>query len=221
MPSADPAELAAGLLGVPRREALEVDAAVDDLGLAARLRDAPLEPLAQPVARRRSTAAARRTTWRVAARTPGIDADVRDVLPVRGDDERRARRERRREARRDEEVRVDDVGPEAPRGADGVADESEVAPPSSGRAVDDGALDLVPPRDELALEVGDEDSEVRVVRARVHLRDEEDPQGRYPRVTWRIPRHISSVVPSPRGRSAASSARRGRRASACSRRGGR
>jgi hypothetical protein len=51
---------------------------------------------------------------------------------------------------------------------------------------------------QFALEARDEDSEVRVVRARVHLRDEEDAQGAaYGRVTWRIPRHISSVVPSP------------------------
>jgi hypothetical protein len=52
-------------------------------------------------------------------------------------------------------------------------------------------------RGELALEVRDEDAEVRIVRAGVHLRDEEDAQGAYPRATCRIPRHISSVVPSP------------------------
>jgi hypothetical protein len=52
-------------------------------------------------------------------------------------------------------------------------------------------------RAELVLEVLDEDPEVRVLRSRVHLGDEEDAQGRYPRVTWRSPRHISSVVPSP------------------------
>ena len=80
------------------------------------------------------------------------------------------------------------------------------APPAAAR-VDDRALDLVAARDELVLEVGDEDPEVRVVRARVHLRDEKDPHAGgnrdgassrdYPRVTCRIPRHISSVVPSP------------------------
>ena len=43
-------------------------------------------------------------------------------------------------------------------------------------AVDDGPLELVAARGELSFEVGDEDPEVRVVRARVHLRDEEDPQ---------------------------------------------
>jgi hypothetical protein len=55
----------------------------------------------------------------------------------------------------------------------------------------------VPTREKLVLEVRDEDPEVRVARTGVHLRDEEDPQWRYPRVTCRIPRHISSVVPSP------------------------
>jgi hypothetical protein len=51
--------------------------------------------------------------------------------------------------------------------------------------------------DELVLEVRDEDAEIWVVGTRVHLGDEEDPQRRYPRVTCRMPRHISSVVPSP------------------------
>ena len=72
-----------------------------------------------------------------------------------------------------------------------------MAPRAPRARVHDRTLDLVPARDELALEVRDEDPEVRVVRPRVHLRDEEDSQRRYPRVTWRIPRHISSVVPSP------------------------
>jgi hypothetical protein len=63
--------------------------------------------------------------------------------------------------------------------------------------VHDRPLDLVPSLDELVLEVRDEDAEVRVGRAWVHLRDEEDAQQRYLRVTCRIPRHISSVVPSP------------------------
>lgn len=64
--------------------------------------------------------------------------------------------------------------------------------------VDDGSLELVATSSELALEVRDEDPEVGVFGARVHLRDEEDSQvAAYPLVTWRIPRHISSVVPSP------------------------
>ncbi len=43
--------------------------------------------------------------------------------------------------------------------------------------VDDRALDLVSAREELPLEARDEDAEIRVVRPRIHLRDEEDPQG--------------------------------------------
>ena len=36
-------------------------------------------------------------------------------------------------------------------------------------------LDLVPERDELALQIGHEDPEVGLGRARVHLGDEQDP----------------------------------------------
>ena len=42
-------------------------------------------------------------------------------------------------------------------------------------AVDDSPLELVAARGELSFQVCDEDPEVRIVRARVHLRDEEDP----------------------------------------------
>ena len=94
---------------------------------------------------------------------------------MRGDDERRTRRERRSEPGRDEEVRVDDVRVEAARGSPGVAREPEVTPRPAAPAVHDRALELVPARDELPLERGDEDPEVGVVRARVHLGDEQDP----------------------------------------------
>jgi hypothetical protein len=117
---------------------------------------------------------------------------------VCGDDERRSRAERGGEARRDEEVRVDDVGMKSSGDARYVAREREVAaaPPSS--AVDDRTFKLVAALREAALQSGDEDAEVRIVEPRVHLGDEEDLQREpYPRVTWRMPRHISSVVPSP------------------------
>ena len=68
---------------------------------------------------------------------------------------------------------------------------------SAVAAVDDSALELVTAGPELLLEAGDEHPEVGVRRAWVHLRYEKDSQSRYPRVTWRSPRHISSVVPSP------------------------
>ena len=83
----------------------------------------------------------------------------------------------------------------------------------AARAVDDRALDLVSAREELALEVRDEDPEVGIVRARVHLGDEEDPQRRLPARRPGGSRGTSRrSCPRPRGRSAASSARRGRRA---------
>jgi hypothetical protein len=62
---------------------------------------------------------------------------------------------------------------EAARCAAGVPEERDVA--SAGAApVDDGAVDLVAARQELALERRHEHAEVRRGRARVHLGDEED-----------------------------------------------
>jgi hypothetical protein len=58
----------------------------------------------------------------------------------------------------------------------GITDKTEMSKPSATATVDDRPGDLVPTLDELALEVGDEDPEVRVPGAWVHLRDEEDPQ---------------------------------------------
>jgi hypothetical protein len=92
---------------------------------------------------------------------------------VRGDHERRACSERSGEPRRHEEVRVGDVGSEATGYACRVEEELRMAPSPSAR-VDDGALDLVPSPEELTLEARDEDAEIRVVRARIHLGDEED-----------------------------------------------
>ena len=106
-------------------------------------------------------------------------------------------RQRRGETGRHEEVRVGHVRIEPPRCAERVAEEPKMATDASGAGAHDRALELVPALAQLVLEVRDEDAQIRVVRPRVHLRDEEDPQRRYPRVTCRIPRHISSVVPSP------------------------
>ena len=175
MPSASTPSSVRASSAVPRSEPLEVDAAVDHLDLPNRVRDRVLEPLAQPV---RDGDDRRGPTHHVGRR--GSDArnrpDVRDVLTVRGDHERGTRRERGSEPGRHEEVRVCDVRPEAPRRAAGVSGEGEVPEPAPAAAVDRRALDLVSAREELALEVRDEDPEVRVARARVHLGDEEDPQ---------------------------------------------
>ena len=194
-PVTPPAEATTSRLGIARCEALEVDAAVDDLRLPHRIGNGRLEAVAKPL---RHGDDDRGSPYDVARRGAGAayGPDVRDVLSVRRDDERGPCRDGRGKARRNEEVRVRDVRPEVSRGTDGVAEEREV-PPSSSASVDDGPRNLVPAREELALEVSDEDAEIGVVSPRVHLGDEEDPQWRYPRVTWRIPRHISSVVPSP------------------------
>jgi hypothetical protein len=142
----------------------------------------------------------------------GADArgrsDVRDVLPVRGDDQRSARRECSREAGRYEEVRVDDIGMEAACLAPGIAKESEVTALPAAARVDDGALDLVAARDQLGLEVATKSwTSSGEFWPGTSVRREGSACGAaivtrvsspsYPRVTCRIPRHISSVVPSP------------------------
>ena len=70
---------------------------------------------------------------------------------------------------------VRDVGLEAPGSPSCIPEEGEVrALPAATRA-HDRTVELVSAGDQLALEVRDEDAEVGVARARVHLRDEEDP----------------------------------------------
>ena len=94
---------------------------------------------------------------------------------MRGDDQRRARGERGEEACGREKVRVDDIGPESSRGAEGVAGEREVTPAPSCAARHDGPVEFVAAGDQLAFEVGDERTEVGVGLSRVHLRYEQDP----------------------------------------------
>jgi hypothetical protein len=94
-------------------------------------------------------------------------------------------------------VGIRHIGVELAGGTSCVPDELEMATSPAAAPVDDRPFDLVTAHEELALEVRDEDPEVGIVRPGVHLGDEQDPQRCYPRVTWRIPRHISSVVPSP------------------------
>ena len=76
---------------------------------------------------------------------------------------------------RDEEVRVDDVRPVPARGGAGVAQEAGVAAPAAGATVDHGEVELVAPLAQREPEPLDEDAEVGVGRARVHLGDQEDP----------------------------------------------
>ena len=114
------AELAARSLRVARREALEVDAAVDHLGLAARVGQRVLELRAQPVGDSDHRGGPPDDVSGRSAHA-GLRPDVRDVLAVGRDDEWRARREGGSESGRHEEVRVGDVRIEASRCASGIA----------------------------------------------------------------------------------------------------
>ena len=155
-------------------EALEVDARVDDLGLAARLRELRLELAAQVV--RHGDHRGRALDDAARERGDARDrADVANVAAVRGDDERRVD-VRRDQAGRHEEVRVDDV--RLARGADAPR-ELHVAPLAAAAAVEHRELDLVPAVAEGALHLRDEHAEVGVVRPRVHLRHEQDPHRSY------------------------------------------
>src|SRR5205085_9108402 len=100
-----------------------------------------------------------------------------DVLAVRRDDERRACGQSGREARRDEKVGVDDVGWGAAGGGSGAPGEPEVTELAAAAPVEHGELELVPALAERDLEPPDEGAELRIPRARIHLRDEQDPHG--------------------------------------------
>ena len=120
VPSRGQPTCCAGFVGVARREALEVDAAVDDLGLAGGLGNRRSRALAQPA---RDGDDGGGPPHDVSRRGRGAwkGADVRNVLTMGGDDERGTGGERGGEAGRREEVGVDDVRPESPRGSDRVA----------------------------------------------------------------------------------------------------
>ena len=169
----------------PRRaleqpEPLQVDAAVDDLGLRRGRRDRRDEPPAQPVGDRDHLGRALHDATRRRA-DERVLGQVGDVLPVRGDDERRPRgpcREQPREAGRKEEVRVDDVGPKPPRGPHRPAREPRVAQLAAAAAVEHDPLEDVPARRQLALQALDEDAEIGGRRGGVHLGDEQDAHRR-------------------------------------------
>ena len=72
-------------------------------------------------------------------------------------------------------MRVDDVRPEPASGASGRCSEAQVAERPAAPRVEHRPLDLVPERDQLPFQVGHEDAEVGLGRARVHLGDEQDP----------------------------------------------
>jgi hypothetical protein len=170
-----PAERRPRLVRRPRRESHEVDPAVDHLHAPSCLRHDCLQPRSQPLGDGHDAGGAAdgepgRSTNRARA------LRVRHVLPVRREDDGGAAREGSEQPRGDEEVRVDDVRPEAPRCGRDVVRERQMARLAAA-AVDDRARQLVPPRGEACLELGDEGAEVGCLRPGVHLRDEEDAHG--------------------------------------------
>jgi hypothetical protein len=152
------------------REALEVDARVDHLGLAARGGHLGLELAPEVVGDRDHR---RRPPHGEARRRgdAGDLADVAHVAAVGGHDERSALRERGDQACWDEDVRVDHVGPRRPASG---ARQLEVSALPACATIDHRAVELVASLGERTLQLLDEDAEVRVVRPGVHLRDEED-----------------------------------------------
>ena len=70
---------------------------------------------------------------------------------------------------------VHHVGPVQARGGAGVAEEVDVAAPAASATVDHGEVELVAALAESDGKALDEDAEVGVGGAGVHLRDQEDP----------------------------------------------
>ncbi len=129
--------------------------------------------------RRRSRSTARRTTRRVAAAIPGNAPMLRTSRPCAVTTSGARPGERGDQSRRDEEVRVDDVG--LARG-ERPPRERQVAELPAGARVEDGELDLVPARDERPLDLRDERPEVGRVGPGIHLRDDQNPHRS--RVFW-------------------------------------
>ena len=197
VPSGSQPTSARAASAVPRREPVEIDAAVDHGRLARAPGHCSLEAQPQPVGDRDDR---RRTphgeTGRAAHHARALC--VRDVLAVGGQDGGCPSRDRAEQPRRNEEVRVDDIRPEAPSGPYDVAGEGRGAargrpcgrrPPARGRARAPRAPPRGRPRRSPAsAPTAPGTSGRRAGCARV--RDQ-------PRVTCRTPRHISSAVPSP------------------------
>ena len=172
-----PAERGARLGLVAAAKALEVDAAVDDLDLAERARDARLELAAQVV--RDGDDGVRAADDGLGGRLDAADrADVADVAAVGGDDEWGARGEVGEQAGGDEVVGVDDVGLRpAGDGAGRRKSRRYLARPPP-RLVSTARSSSWPRRAQRLDERDEERAVVGIVRPRPHLRDEEDPHAR-------------------------------------------
>jgi len=93
---------------------------------------------------------------------------------VRRDHERRLRGKRGDQSGGNEKVGVHDVGTKPPRLLPRVAREGKKTKLPARAPVEHRPFDLVPAPRELALQLGNEDSEIGIARARIHLRDEQD-----------------------------------------------
>jgi hypothetical protein len=169
-------EMAAGRLLRTRREAQEVDAAVDDLRLRPRLGQHAVQLVAQPArhgddGRRAADGGARRDADR------RVLGDVAHVAAVRGQHERhpRGRRGGRRDdAGGEEVVRVHDVGTTAQCVTQGVDGQAALLARRAGAVVDDRRQDRVPHRLQALGDLLDEHAVVRILRPRPHGGDEQD-----------------------------------------------
>ena len=166
--------LARGIAFRPELEALEIDATVDHLDLPARVGDLRFQ-LASEVVGDGDDGDRTADDPAGGGCDTGNRTDVRHVLPVRRHDERSVRHDGGDQPGRSQEMRVDDVGVEAARAAAGGRSKLCVTPRTAGSPVDHCALDLVSAGGELTLDLRDEGAEVGIGRARIHLRDEEDP----------------------------------------------
>ena len=72
-------------------------------------------------------------------------------------------------------MRVDDIWPETGRSDDCLQPEQRIATLAAATPIQDGKLELVAAGTQRLLQLEDEDAEIGVLGARVHLRHEEDP----------------------------------------------
>jgi hypothetical protein len=178
-PFALPAELAACVLRRAWRERNEVDAAVDHVEPFPHRGDPLGEPGGEParVGDHRRRAADHGAGRRGDA---GHLAEVGDVLAVRHHHQGRTGGARGREtggAGREEEMGEDNFGACAPRRRHRAGDDARVLDRRAAPPADRRDLHLVVLRLELADERHEEAAEVRVLRARPHLGDEQDSHG--------------------------------------------
>jgi hypothetical protein len=157
-------------------ESREIDARVDDMHFALGVRNLRLELAPEKVGNgdHRVRSAHRRCGRGRHARD---GADVANVAAVRGENQVRAdpsRREGRSRARREEEMRVDDVGMKPARLGERASRQASVLGRRAAPVVDHHAGDVVSGSLELVRELLYEDAEVGSRRAGIHLRNEQD-----------------------------------------------